>query len=134
MRVTKKTLHPAQFASPGLKTKYPKSYGPTAVNCGTIRSTYVECCGKVVMYEALGWKYSKHVYESVVLYAIDGNNKVDLCFDGKNFYISRYDSLESLQRYWGTSKSCEELLNSEKYGLLARAAIECYNECFVTQG
>ena len=96
----------------------------TTVNGGTIRDW------PTFSAEILGPGYSIHNKNMVVLYASEGNIKVSIVYDGKNFYIYRFRNHESLQHYWSRKCDIEWTLYSDKYNDISKKCIIAYNDVF----
>lgn len=91
--------------------------------------------GKVVDYldsfvEVLGLKYSKHIKNMVVAYAMEGNIKVSVVYDGEKFYVYRFKGALENHHYWSKAMDRHSVLNSSKYGKMGRFCMQAYSDIF----
>lgn len=98
--------------------------GMSTVNGGTILNN------KNLQFEAMGPGYSTHPTKMVATYASEGLVKVEMVYDGKAFYVFRFRRHMDNQHYWSRKYNINNLINSKKYGNMAKKTIQAYNIIF----
>lgn len=98
--------------------------GMLAVNGGVILND------KNLQFEVMGPGYSTHQTRMVATYAPEGLVKVEMVYDGKAFYVFRFRGHMDAQHYWSRKYNINNLINSKKYGDMAKKTIQAYNIIF----
>lgn len=98
----------------------------TTVNCGKI----VNISEIGLKVEVMGPGYTTHQTNMIAIYATEGNVKVEIVFDGTDFYIYRFRRHTDLQHYWSRKHTADWMLSHTKYAAVAKGAIKAYNIIF----
>lgn len=102
--------------------------GLVTVNGGTL----VDIDKYLATVEVMGPGYSSHKDNMIAVYAKEGNVKVEVVYhrNSKSFMIYRFRSHSDTQHYWSARRSYDWMMNSPKYGNLAKTCVGAYAQIF----